>query len=857
MPRRQPPASSADVREDKTPASLRGARPWGNFAKSYFDAGWCPLPLPPRKKSSPPTGTTGKYEMPDKKKVAAWHKSRDPRCNIALRVPDDIIGIDVDAYDAKIGRASLVELEKEFGPLPPTWTLTSRRDGISGIRFFRVPAGLHWPGEPAPDVQIVQNHHRYAVAYPSVHPDTRELYLWYAPGDALTGVPSVTVDNEIPNVATVTDLPSGWVEGLSSGRLWKGLAADADATSADIAAWAKARPGGEMCRLMRKQAAAAAEEMTVGGAHDTLNSRLYSIVSLAVEGHSGVLRALRKVKDAFFTEVSRPGRKGRRSEAEARREFARARDGAIRIMMASVADGEAALEEDCACSGSSLDWGEKLGLLVEPAEDGKTAKFGKAKPADKYTFDDSGNAEHMLDILDGSAYWVHGVKSWYFWDPRFGAWQPDVSGARAMQAAQLIGRRCRELSDSYMDKLKAQGSSLALDVGGDMSQRIAQLDKHAKISSDRKGLESMVKVASVQSRADATIEEFDALPMLFACPNGTIELNADGYVFREARREDKLSITSGVVFDPAAECGAWDAYLSRFLPGEHLRRYVQKIAGYSLFGGNPERKMFFLQGGTSTGKSTFGKVLSAAFGQHAGTMNLSLFRDNQDEKPRADLVGALSRRLLVAYETSNEWHLHGDQIKRLTGGDPLKARLLYSSVYVDRRPAFTPFVVTNTMPQVSGADKALQRRLVRVPFVVSVAEGEEDFRIEPELLSPAGRAAVLAWAVRGWEIYREEGSLAAPEEVVLATQQMLDELTDLDVFLREFTVPSETGRIPSGTLFERWQEWVDVNNVDAKKMSANKFGRELTGRGFETKTARVKGDLTKVKVGLRWRSEVE
>jgi putative DNA primase/helicase len=834
--------------------TLRSERPWGDFVKKYFLAGWCPLPLPPRKKSSPPTGTTGRYEMPDKKAIQGWAKDRDPRCNIALRVPDNVIGIDVDAYDAKVGRSSLLELEGEFGALPPTWTLTSRSDGASGIRFYRVPGGLHWPGEAKPDVQIVQHHHRYAVAYPSVHPDTRQTYLWYAPGDLLNGMSSVTVENEIPKIDSLAEMPSEWVEGLTSGRLWAELAVDMGATRTDIAEWIKDRPSGVECRLMRKQAEAAIEEISsgVGGAHDALNSRVYALVSLASEGHSGLDTALSRVRAAFTTEVTRAGRKGRRGRREVGSEFLRVRDGAVRIMMASVSDGESRLEEDCACAGGSIEWGEQLGVEVEEGDSGRPRKLGNAKPADKYPFDDSGNAEHMLDILDGSAYWIAGEKCWYFWSARVGAWQPDSSGSRAMNAAQLVGKRCRELSDEYLDKLKAAGSSVTLDSGGDLGKKVAQLDKHAKVSSDHKGLTSMVKIASAQLRAEKAAEDFDASPALLACKNGTLELGRDGVSFRKAVRTDFISLTTGTDFVPGAVSAAWDAYLRRFLPDPEVARYVQKIAGYTLFGANPERKMFFMQGGTSTGKTTFVNAFNACLGQYAGTMNLSLFRDNQDEKPRADLVRGLGKRLLSASEASAEWYLHGDQIKRLTGGDPIKARLLYSSVYVERKPAFTPWVATNAMPQVHGVDKALYRRLVRVPFGETVAEGAEDFGIPIALESSEGRCAVLAWAVRGWELYREEEGLTAPAAVLAATQEMLEELTDIDAFLKECTVRDEKGRIRSSDLFIHWREWAFTNNVDDKKMTSQKFGRELTGRGFGIQTTSSKGESFKVRTGIRW-----
>jgi putative DNA primase/helicase len=853
MPRRVKPQK--DGSESADPRSLRGARPWGNFAKKYFDAGWCPLPLPPRRKKSPPTGTTGKYDMPNEKKIAGWSRQRDPRGNIAIRVPDDIIGIDVDAYDAKVGYQSLARLEEEFGPLPPSWTLTSRTDGVSGIRFFRVPSGLHWPGEPLPDVQIVQHHHRYAVAYPSVHPDTRGLYLWYAPGDELNGKPSITIEHEIPLASEIDKLPTSWVEGLTAGKLWQGLDSDANATRQDILDWLKARPAGEMCRLMRKQAAAAVEEVSVGGAHDSLNSRAYAIVSLASEGHSGVLRALRDVRDAFYAEVTQEGRKGRRSRPEAVSEFSRVRDGAVRIMMASVADGESGLESECGCAGNSLDWGEKLGVVVDDSPVGvgaggtARARLGKAKAPDKYTFDDSGNAEHMLDILDGAAYFLPGEKSWYFWDPSCGAWQADPFGSRALQAAQLVGKRCRELSDEYMERLKAAGSSVTLDTGGDVAAKIAQLDKHAKVSSDRKGLESMVKIAGAQARAERAIEVFNAHPTLLACSNGTVVLGPEGVSFRAANRDDLLSLSTGVPFDPTASSAAWVAYLEKFLPDVEVRRYVQKVAGYTLLGANPERKLFFMQGGTSTGKTTFVNAFTEALGQYAGTMNLSLFRDFQDEKPRPDLFKGLGKRLLAASEASAEWHLHGDQVKRLTGGDTIKARLLNSNTYAERKPAFAPWIATNVVPHFHGIDKALYRRLVFIPWRQTVAEGAEDFTISLALSSAEGRCAVLAWAVAGWELYRADGGLREPQAVQEATHKLLGEMSDLDRFLREMTTQGASEWVRFDDLFQRWELWADDNRID-EKMSKTRFGMELAGRGFESDVKKLRGKTVRVRKGL-------
>lgn len=852
---------------------IRSVKPWHSFAPLYYKAGWIPLPLPARKKASPPTGSTGKYPMPDAKMLKTWFTEYNPRGNIAIRVPDDVIGIDVDAYDKKVGARSLGVLEEELGALPATWTLTARADGVSGIRFFRVPPGLHWAGEPIDDVQIVQFHHRYAVAYPSVHPDTKKVYRWYPPGGLLNGAPLVTVEHEIPSKSELPELPLGWVEALTGGRVWKERAADLDAGAGDLLEWIEARPDadGDPCRAMERQLNGVIEDFSVGGSHDALNSGIYALVSLASEGHCGLSSALSALEAAFAAEVTAAGRSGRRTAKGARDEFLRARDGAVRIMLGSLRDGESILEEDCGCRNSSLAWGEKLGIgvTVEEGPDSgalgrRRSRLGRAMPADKYTMDDSGNAEHLLDALDGNAAYIPGMKCWSFWNPKIGSWENDLEGGRITQAAQIVGKRQRELATEYNEKLIAGGSSLKKDVGGEFAARIAALVRHSKVSSNYQGLRNMARIAECQDRAVVVAEAFDADPRLLACLNGTLVLDpVAGLSFRPARREDRCAANTRTEFVPGAGSRAgrlvWSRYLRLFLPDRAVRDWLQKLIGYCLIGGNPDRLMVFLQGLTSTGKTTFVNAITAMLGDYAGTLNLSLFRDNQDERPRADLVHALGKRVLTASEASAAWVLHGDQIKRLTGRDPIKARLLYSSTFVERVPAFTPLVATNTMPMVTGADLALKRRLVRVPFGKVVSLAEENTAAGDALLSPSGRSAVLAWAVAGWEKYAAAGSGGSaggglrdmPDAVIVATAEMAAEMSDLDSFLAECYDLVPRGWVTSNAVWEKWKIWCMENEVKhGGGLSRVMFGRELNGRGYTNTVRKVDGKSERVWVGL-------
>ena len=140
--------------------------PYAGAARAYVQAGWVgALPLPPREKSEPPAGYTGrKYRNvdPDSNDIERWI-SQYASGNIALRMPRDVLGIDVDAYDGKPGLQSLAESELRYGPLPDTWSSSSRGEGPSRIRFYRVPEGQAWPNVVGPGIETIHRDHRYAV----------------------------------------------------------------------------------------------------------------------------------------------------------------------------------------------------------------------------------------------------------------------------------------------------------------------------------------------------------------------------------------------------------------------------------------------------------------------------------------------------------------------------------------------------------------------------------------------------------------------------------------------------------------------------------------------------------------------
>jgi hypothetical protein len=299
--------------------------PYRDAAPTYRAAGWLGvLPIPYGTKKLLARGWTGhEGRWPSYADIQAWCDSDRPdhgAGNIALRMPPDIIGIDIDGYDGKQGATTLAAHTTRWGPLPPTWRSTSRDDDISGIALYRVPEGLRWPGQAGPHIEIIQTAHRYAVVAPSVHPDTGNRYRWIRP-DGITSTSPPDPD-ELP------PLPDPWIAGLTGGEL-ADHTLSADLNTGAVQQWIVDHHRPHTCRAMNHTLGKLLAELGTSSAHEALR-RIQGLARLAEQGHTGLADALTQARAAFHAEVTHPRHGTTRTPDDAEAEFRRSLAGAVR-----------------------------------------------------------------------------------------------------------------------------------------------------------------------------------------------------------------------------------------------------------------------------------------------------------------------------------------------------------------------------------------------------------------------------------------------------------------------------------------------------------------------------------------------
>lgn len=312
--------------------NLTGPAVYAAAFDAYWEAGWRGvLPLPPRQKKPVPRNTTGRDATdPSYSDVYDWAETY-PDGNIALRLPPNVIGIDVDHYDGKDGGGTLEGLIAQYGPLPPTWATGSRGDGVSGIRLYRVPEGLRWPGDLGGGIEVIQARHRYAIVWPSIHPKGG-TYVWTLPDWARGRDLDPAAD--IPNVNDLPELPQAWVDGLTGGLAEQNIQS-ADLDLAEAAKWINAHGAGAECRLTERAAAGYIQELATGSRsrHEVIKDATMNLCHLAAEGHRGSRAAVGRVRSAFLAAMAGDSR-----EADAPAEWDRLILGALRIAAADTVE---------------------------------------------------------------------------------------------------------------------------------------------------------------------------------------------------------------------------------------------------------------------------------------------------------------------------------------------------------------------------------------------------------------------------------------------------------------------------------------------------------------------------------------
>lgn len=418
----------------------------------------------------------------------------------------------------------------------------------------------------------------------------------------------------------------------------------------------------------------------------------------------------------------------------------------------------------------------------------------------------------LADAAKDQLLHVHGL-GWHHWDGR--CWQEDRTG-HAKRAVLHVLAEAYRLSPNNPDML----------------QDIRKCET-------ANGIDGVLKIAAALPEFAITADQLDADPYLLNVANGTLDLHT--MRLHPHSPANRMTRCANAAWNPAAAGPVWDAFLTRVLPDADARSFLQRYAGLALAGKVLEHVLAILTGKGRNGKGVFYQSLSAALGNYAATAEPDLFMHREGAHPTGEM-DLRGRRWVVVSESDKDRRLAEATMKRLTGGDMIRARRLYHD-FTEFTPSHTAALVTNHLPKVSGDDAAIWARIRVIPFDVVIPAEEQDPHL-PEKLQ-LEMDAVLAWAVAGWQGYQQHG-LAEPAAVRAATDNYHRDADALGRFISE---ECETGPEYSSLtepLHQAWSQWAAAEGHPP--MSKRAFGIQLEQRGYE---ARKGTGGVRIRAGIR------
>ena len=822
---------------------------YNKAAQKYLDLGWtAPLPVPKDCKKMPPKGTTGNAPDVEIDRIEEWQRTKADS-NIVLRMQGisgteyETFGIDVDQHDDKHGGDTLAGLELQLGVLPDTWKSSARGGaGPHGIYVFRVPKGLLWESQAGDDIEIIRRGHRYMVVAPSyvtkANLGADASYHWYRTDSAkpLTNPPAAS---KLPL------LPEAWIRYLSKGKGEKRSLREETADNTFISsAWLKNNLPGYSELPSQVMAEASDPDMLAaeaqGGAHEMLVQRSHHVIMLGVEGHHGTQKALENVQEAFYNEVlGAHGGSARRSLDDARSEVNRAIVREVQKVRQDITDGIIliAATEQTAADAEGYEDLEQVKIMRR-----ESAKLAERVNILDYPDNDRGNAHMLMDHRPDTLIAIKGSDNFAQWDSETKSWGLVSPAAMAEQIHISVECRINLAAEDALDAGRRADDQGDDDTAKREFKLATEYKNRAKASTNFQKIKNTLAIARGIPGRSVSQDTFDSDPETLGVANGILDFSkaAGGLVedrsdmLVEGSLKHLILLNTDTAYDADATSPIWEDYLETFLPDQKYRRFVRKALGYTLLGGNPERLIIFLQGGTSTGKTTMLEAIRAAIGvQYSGTVNVgAVFRERQDGGPNPELVSALPKRVISASEIGNHHHLHPDVIKRMTGEDQLSARMLYSNEMVGRRPAFTPVIATNSMPTIKDGDAALWRRLLVLPFDRTVAQGTKiPAKIEHDVRA---QESVLRWLVDGLLDYKLEGLANEdwPDITKIRAQEFISGTSEFQSFLDHYTARVPGSEIGCEKLFSLYRNWCASEGIrENDKLTKTKFSQSLAVNG--------------------------
>jgi putative DNA primase/helicase len=357
----------------------------------------------------------------------------------------------------------------------------------------------------------------------------------------------------------------------------------------------------------------------------------------------------------------------------------------------------------------------------------------------------------------------------------------------------------------------------------------------------RRRINNMLALAKAIRPISDNGEDWDSDPWLLGVENGVLNLRTGR--LRAGRPKDRITMSTGVPYDPSATCPLWERTVSEiFGRDRELIDYVQRALGYSLSGVTNQQCFFMTWGSGANGKGTLINTVARVLGDYADDLPFSALELQQRASIPNDVAKLVGKRFVTSSETSDDIRLNEARVKALTGCDPITARFLHREFFTFQ-PAAKFWLATNHKPVVQDDSDGFWRRIRLIPFTQQFKDARDDKNLKDKLKAEA--PGILRWLVEGCKAWQGKG-LNPPQVVKQATNEYEAESDPLTPFFEERCALGASQRVRAQRFYQEYRTWCCEGGIDP--LNLKRFGQQVRKRFHADEHNHV---VTYLGVGLR------
>jgi len=146
--------------------------------------------------------------------------------------------------------------------------------------------------------------------------------------------------------------------------------------------------------------------------------------------------------------------------------------------------------------------------------------------------------------------------------------------------------------------------------------------------------------------------------------------------------------------------------------------------------------------------------------------------------------------------------------------------------FTEYKPQFTILIAGNHQPRLRNVDESVIRRIVMIPFTVTIPPESRDVNLDDKLKAEGG--SILQWCMEGAVAYFKHG-LVIPKSIVNASREYIRNEDVMGEYIEMKLIAGE--RCEVSKVYTKYRDWLTAQGYNYT-MTERQFRKELKDRSM-------------------------